>query len=48
MFVLSRAVEICGLDVRSLAADEVLELADSEARVVTVRLRDGNAVFKDS
>lgn len=48
LVVLSRAVEIRGLDVRSLAADEVLELADSEARDVTVRLRDGNAVFKDS
>lgn len=46
--VLSRAVEIRGLEVRRLAANEVLELADSEARVVTVRLRDGKAVFKDS
>lgn len=45
--VSSRGVEIHGLEVISLAADEVLELADSEARVATVR-RDGNAVFKDS
>ena len=46
--VLPRAVEIRGLEVRRLAANEVFELADSEARVVTVRLRDGKAVFKDS
>lgn len=42
--VLSRAVEIRGLEVKSLVADEGIELADSEARLVTVRLRDGNAV----
>lgn len=48
LVALSRAVEIRGLEVRRLAADKVLELADSEARVVTVRLCDGNAVFKDS
>lgn len=46
--VLSRAVEIRGLEVKSLVADEGIELADPETRPVTVRLRDGNAVFKDS
>ena len=46
--VLSRAVESRGVEVKSLETDEVIELADSEAREVTVRLRDGNAVFKDS
>jgi len=48
LVVLSRAVEIRGLEVSRVAADEVLELANSKARVVTVRLADGNAVFKDS
>lgn len=46
--VLSRAVEIRGLEVKSLVADEGIELADPETRPVTVRLRDGNAIFKDS
>jgi len=34
-----------GLEVRSLVTGKVI---DSDSRVVTVRLREGNAVFKDS